>query len=405
MSSQAGVGFSENVDSHKAGEEAARGAMKQLGREDIDLAILFSTARHDPYKLREGIHSVIGSKARLFGGYGFGVIDSNNLGYDGYQVGIALISSDTMKVDMFIEDEITNNEFNVGVALGKQIKNKTYTGSPSMLFIYDAVKGKRSDNLVVDLNLATPLVRGMDQSIEDWPTSAGIGLIGDWAGSPTYQWFDEQIETQSASALVISGGIQMDAIIMHGCKPAGRYHTITRAEHNVVLEIDGKRAIDAAAELLGQDAYDSWKTYPFFLTLGVNKGDKFDDFIPENYANRLVMGIDEKRGGLIMFEPDLETGQEIQIMQRSIDFDYVEQRSIELLNRVGNRRPFLGLYIDCAARCAAVAGTEGEEAAPVQEVIGSKMPLLGMYSGVEVAKVGNDMQALDWTGILCVFSE
>jgi len=31
--------------------------------------------------------------------------------------------------------------------------------------------------------------------------------------------------------------------------------------------------------------------------------------------------------------------------------------------------------------------------------------LLGMFSGVEIAKVGQEMQALDWTGVLCVFSE
>ena len=26
------------------------------------------------------------------------------------------------------------------------------------------------------------------------------------------------------------------------------------------------------------------------------------------------------------------------------------------------------------------------------------------YPGVEIAKVGNDIQALDWTGVLCIFS-
>jgi hypothetical protein len=53
----------------------------------------------------------------------------------------------------------------------------------------------------------------------------------------------------------------------------------------------------------------------------------------------------------------------------------------------------------------AYSGTEGEEAEEVQKVIGSKMPLLGMYSGVEIAKVGKDIQPLDWTGVLCIFSE
>ena len=60
--------------------------------------------------------------------------------------------------------------------------------------------------------------------------------------------------------------------------------------------------------------------------------------------------------------------------------------------------------IVCAARASTV-GTEREEAEEVQRVIGSVMPLLGMYAGVEIAKVGSEMEALDWTGVLCVFSE
>jgi hypothetical protein len=206
-------------------------------------------------------------------------------------------------------------------------------------------------------------------------------------------------------ALVLSGGVQMDTIIMHGCKPSSDYHTITKAEWNAVLEIDGKPAVDAIAEMLGPDSDRGWEDYPFFVTLGVNKGDKFGEFNEEEYANRMVMAVDKERRGLIMFEPDLKEGFEVQLMRRSIDFDYIRERTEDLLRRVESRKPFFALYIDCAGRASAFCGTEGEEAEEVQKVISSKMPLLGMYSGVEIAKVGGDIQALDWTGVLCVFSE
>ena len=117
------------------------------------------------------------------------------------------------------------------------------------------------------------------------------------------------------------------------------------------------------------------------------------------------MGVDRDRGGLIMFEPDLKEGSEVQLMQRSFDFSYIRQRAEDILNRVKGRNPIFALYIDCAGRASAYSGTEGEEAEEVQKIIGPKMPLLGMFSGVEIAKVGMDMQALDWTGVLCVFSE
>jgi len=153
------------------------------------------------------------------------------------------------------------------------------------------------------------------------------------------------------------------------------------------------------------DSDKSWEDYPLFVTLSVNKGDKFGQFKEEDYANRLVMAVDQERRALVMFENDLKQGFEVQLMRRSIDFDYIGRRTDELLGRLGGRTPFFALYIDCAGRASAYCGTEREEAAEVQRVIGSRVPLLGIYAGVEIAKVGGDIQALDWTGVLCMFSE
>lgn len=404
MATKAGVGFSENPKSQEAGIEAARAAMSEAGIKDCHLAIIYSTSRHDPKELRDGVRSVIGKDSRLIGGYAIGAFTRDRLGYDGYQVGVAVLSSDSMTIDMFMEKELRDNELRVGIALGNQVKSKTYDGTPNIILMYDSVKDKHLEKMVFNLNLATPLIEGMGQSLGTWPPTAGVGMLGDWQCNPTYQWFDDSIEQQSAMALVLHGGVRMDTIIMHGCKPSSGYHTITKAEHNTVLEIDGKRAVDAVAELLG-DAFTSWEEYSFFVTLGVNRGDRFGEFNEEDYANRLVCGVDKDRGGLIMFEPDLKVGTEVQFMRRSIDFKYMGERVPDLMERVGERNPFFALYIDCAGRASAYSGTEGEEAEEIQKAIGSRMPLLGMYSGVEIARVGDEMQALDWTGVLCIFSE
>jgi len=404
LATKAGVGFSENPKSQEAGIEAARAAMSEAGIKDCHLAIIYSTSRHDPKELRDGVRSVIGKDSRLIGGYAIGAFTRDRLGYDGYQVGVAVLSSDSMTIDMFMEKELRDNELRVGIALGNQVKSKTYDGTPNIILMYDSVKDKHLEKMVFNLNLATPLIEGMGQSLGTWPPTAGVGMLGDWQCNPTYQWFDDSIEQQSAMALVLHGGVRMDTIIMHGCKPSSGYHTITKAEHNTVLEIDGKRAVDAVAELLG-DAFTSWEEYSFFVTLGVNRGDRFGEFNEEDYANRLVCGVDKDRGGLIMFEPDLKVGTEVQFMRRSIDFKYMGERVPDLMERVGERNPFFALYIDCAGRASAYSGTEGEEAEEIQKAIGSRMPLLGMYSGVEIARVGDEMQALDWTGVLCIFSE
>lgn len=399
MTTKAGVGFSEDSNSFEAGAEAARAAMAESGPR-CALAIVFTTSKHDPARLRDGVRSVIGPKARLIGGWAVGIITKDRLGYSGFQVGVATFSSDSMKADLFIERGLPDREAEVGRALGSQIRGRDYAGGANLLLMYDSIKTEGTA-----LNLATPLLEGMTESLGTWPRAAGVGLLGDMQFKLTSQWFDDAIEHQSAMALVLSGGVRMDSIIMHGCQPSGGYHTITKSEGNVVLEIDGKPATDMIGELLGPQGDMNWENYPLFVTLGVNKGDKFGDFREEDYANRLCMAVDKDRHGLVMFEPDLTPGTEVQLMRRSLDFDYIGQRAQDLYARIGDRKPLFAFYIDCAGRASAYCGAEREEAAEVQRVIGAKMPLLGLYSGVEVARVGERMQALDWTGVLCVLSE
>jgi len=39
-----------------------------------------------------------------------------------------------------------------------------------------------------------------------------------------------------------------------------------------------------------------------------------------------------------------------------------------------------------------------------RQTVGSRIPLLGMYSGVEIARVKGQVMPLDWTGVLCIFT-
>lgn len=402
VGTKAAVGFSEKTSSREAGAEAAQRALDQLENDRCDLVLLFATSKYDPALIREGVRSVVGN-APLFGGSAVGVITNDKLGYEGYQVGVALIASDTMKFEIFIERGVSNNEYGVGRGLGEQIRARGMTGSESLLLLYDIVKAKMSDG-GMKLNMATPLLQGLRETIGDWSHVAGCGTMGDMQWNPSFQWFKDSIEQQSAMALVISEGLQLDTVTIHGARPSSTYYTITKAEGNNVLELDGRPTAQVISDLLGPNSNTPWEGYPLFITLGVNKGDKFGEYNDDDYAVRLCMGVDRERGGLLMFGDDLTAGCEVQLMRRSVDFSYIKPRVEELLKRIGKRKPVLALYIDCAGRAAAYAGTEREDAADVQKAIGPTIPLLGWYVGCEIARAGPSLQSHNWTGVLSVLS-
>ena len=66
----------------------------------------------------------------------------------------------------------------------------------------------------------------------------------------------------------------------------------------------------------------------------------------------------------------------------------------------------LALYIDCGGRTAEYSVTEGEEATIVQGAMeAAGVPLLGFYSGAEIAPVLGRSRGLEWTGLLLVLAE
>jgi hypothetical protein len=401
-STRGGVGYSEQPNAREAGAEAARRAMAQAGVDSCDLVFLFATAKQDPAAVRDGVRLVVGPKPRLIGGATVGVITNDFLGYEGHQVGVAVLKSPGLRVELFHEPHISDREYDAGLRLGRQIREAFPREQPGgLLVMYDVV----NTGIGGSLNLATPFLAGMTDAIGEWPTTAGGALMGDLQFSRGFQWIDDAIVTRSAAAVAIAG-LRMDTIQMHGCRPSGRYRTVTAADSNVVLAIDGRPALEVVAEMLGPDTErSSWEDYPIFVTFGINNGDKFGPYREDDYAVRLCSAVDKARGGLAFFGDDLQPGQEFQLMRRSLDLNYMQRRVAELLSRLEGRRPVMALYIDCAGRCSAMSGADGEEATEIQKAFGDRVPLLGWYVGGEIARAGSVMQSHNWAGVLSILSE
>jgi hypothetical protein len=398
---RAGVGYSELAGSREAGADAAAAAMAHAGIEGCDLAFVFATGKQDPGAVRDGVRSVIGPAARLTGGATVGVITNERIGFEGHQVGVAVVRAPRVTIDLFHEHPITDREQAAGEALGRAIRKRFTAPDPAALFVfYDIVK----TGVGGVFNLATPLLAGLGSALGEWPATAGCGLMGNLQFSRSFQFVDDQVLDRGVVALALGGDIRLDTLTVHGCRPSGRYYTITKADGSVVLELDGEPAAEVVARMLGPDR-SSWEDYPLFVTLGINNGDQFGPYRADDYAVRLCSAVDRERGGLAFFGDDLQPGKQVQMMRRSIDLTYMGERVRELQSRLDGRRPIMALYIDCAGRCSAMSGSDGEEATEIQKALGGAVPLLGWYVGGEIARAGNVMQSHNWTGVLSILSE
>src|SRR3546814_2556423 len=72
----------------------------------------------------------------------------------------------------------------------------------------------------------------------------------------------------------------------------------------------------------------------------------------------------------------------------------------DMSERCRDRDSLLTLYVDCAGRASARSGAEVEEAEILLDHLTIDAPLIGFYSGVEIAPVNGSSRPLDWTGVL-----
>lgn len=398
---KAGVGYSENPDTRTAGKEVAESACRQAAQSrPCDLVLLFATSRHNAKILREAVADVVGAEVPIVGGGAVGAITNERFGYAGDQIAMAAIWFEAGECHLYTEGGLSEDEVAAGERLGRQFAEAGIKPDTSMVLFYNAIQ---SNGAAMSMIMATYLLAGIEKGLGFLPDISGAGLMGDFMGTPAGQYTGSGVGTHHALALAFGGGVQVDSAVMHGCKPASCYYTVTKADKQTILEINGQPALSFVRSLMGSAM--SPEEYPFFLIFGVNKGEKWAEFDDNAYANRLCLAIDKERDGIVMFEPDMTEGTEFQIMQRSLDLNYIPPKIEQLFTKVleAGRDPVFAIYIDCAGR-AGGTGIEKDDAEVVQQSVNGRVPLLGLYTGVEIAAIEGAPRGLDWTGVFCLFS-
>jgi len=399
MKTKIGIGHSNQTDSFLAGKEAASRAVKHGNIDRADFALIFCGGKHNPKQFLNGVNQVIPDCEKA-GGTSFGVISDTFIGYDGFEVGVTVFSSDKVKFAVFSQGGLNVDEAKAGEELGKKIQQADIPDPRGLMVFYDSSKQQNPPML----NFATPLFASLEPYLPSGISCVGGGFLADMMLSECYQIVNDHVYTQNVIAILISGECVMESTILHGCFPCSDYLTVTKSEGPMVMEIDGMPAIQKIQELLGGPEVIDVKDFAMNVTLGVNRGEKYGEFKENEFANRLTLAVDEEHNALIMFEPDLVIGTEVQLMRRNLEPDYVGKAIQEEMKKIANLNPIFSFYINCGGRARPFAGVDFEDGEQVRQALGS-IPLSGFYSGVEVAQVGGVLQPLDWTGVLCFLAE
>lgn len=228
----------------------------------------------------------------------------------------------------------------------------------------------------------------------------GAGATDNGTTGMSLQLGLEGVQSGSVAALGLSGETMEVAVgITQSCTPAGDARFITRAEGNVLLELDGRPAIHAYIEQGQKLGVEDFQELVQQLLLGFPLDSESPSFAGDACLVRHLIGFDQRTGGL-MVPDDLAHQRAMVFMQRNArQAERDMHRMTAGLRERLSGPPDFGLYFDCAARGRRLYGREGVDSEVIRRELG-EFPLIGMLGGFEMATTVGLPLMYTYTGVL-----
>jgi len=380
---------------------AVQACAGQLGLNAPDLLIGFIGGKHQPEMALQAIRQVFGD-VTLVGGSAPGVISPGGFGYTGFEIGVIGFEGAGVTPALVSVDDLLAGERAAGRALGEAVRARSADGQ-TVLLLFDSV----AETAPLRLHPGSQLMDGFQEGLDGRILHViGGGLLTDINLSNGWMFDGAAVRKHGAVALIFPPGLSTSTVILHGCRPVSSFMEITKIEGAEVFELNGQPALTVVEQMLGLElGTTSGQQLSLVATLGQKQGDPFAPYDENKYVNRLILQANPAQGSITLFEPDFAVGTRVQIMSRdnALMLESVERGVAELKARIAGAECLLGLYIDCAGRASVMSGSDTEEAELVMSEMAPPFPLLGFYSGVEIAPFAGDYsRPLDWTGVLSI---
>lgn len=205
-------------------------------------------------------------------------------------------------------------------------------------------------------------------------------VVGGLASSRSAQFpqiADDIIET-GLSGVMFTSDVPVATRLTQGCALIGKRHQITAAQHNILIEIDNRPALDVFNEEIGEVlARDLNKVAGYiFAALPIVGSDTGD------YLIRHLLGIDPENK-LILISEIIQTGNPIMFARRDPKTAYEDlTRMLNTLKQEVKEPVKGGIYFSCLGRGKHMFGQDSQELKIIQSVLGD-FPLVGFFANGE----------------------
>jgi small ligand-binding sensory domain FIST len=196
------------------------------------------------------------------------------------------------------------------------------------------------------------------------------------------------------SGVSFSDGVAVATRLTQGCSPIGPKHEVTASQHNVIISLDGRPALEVFKEDIGEALARDLNRIGGHVFAGLPiAGSDTGDYLVRN-----LVGIDPANQ-LIAIGELLQPGSSVMFCRRDTKTANEDMtRMLESIRQGLYARPRGGVYYTCLGRGASLFGPNSEELKMIRESLGD-FPLVGFFCNGEISH----NRLYGYTGVLTLF--
>lgn len=371
MSLEMGIGVSSQADVFAAGEEAALQMVSHLAGCKPDLVLVFSSIRFADPRMLKAVRSITGTAPLIGCTDAGGIITAGPRRRSVTVIGLA---SQAAAFVTGVERDLSHHARSSGERLAQSLKALATQPPRALLVFPDGLSVSGSE---VTLGLQNGIGR-------DAITLAGACAADDLFFQKTFQFYNDEILTDSLPGALLCGDIHVGVGVRHGWLPVGRPRRVTRASGNVVYQLDHRPAVSIYEDFLGLKRDELGQEPLASVTLTYPLGTEMKGQVEYLLRDAIRVG----RAGSLICTGHVREGSDVRLMIGGYEsaLEASQQAACDAVEHLGGER-LTGAFVFCSVARQKMLGSEfhGEIDVIRDALGGAGVRLGGFYSYGELA--------------------
>lgn len=367
-SDRVGVGLSTNRDALQAGRSAARSALRRAESEACDFALVFATNNYDQAALLEGVRSAVGDAVVAGCSSAGGVTSAQSQAEVRHEVGVLTWASERLRFKVL---SLPAGGKDAQTQVRQMVAASSTAPCAVLLFADEAGPGLGDvvSILVSELSPKTALF--------------GAVAADNARRSQTFLSSDGQVLSTGVSLVVLEGEATVWSGVARSALPVGRSCSVTRAQGNLLWEVNGRPAFEFLAEHVDRELLRAQDSPVYEAGLSVTRAGA------PGATSHAILGWDAERGS-VRLSTQVEVGDEVRVavMDEQGWLEELEALEPEFGAFCAEQAPALVLRSEFAGQRACVRQSlQHDHFRRLQRAAGQNVPWIGLYGCLELAGV------------------